>query len=101
MVSGLTSYQGDTLMARCPTCFSSPQFPRIVAIRFPAGHQHAGLVSHHAEQCVDPCHDEHVLGRPGLAAGFLRKAIKAWRGTTRQASLRMYHRPDPPVLADA
>lgn len=73
----------------CPTCFANPSFPRTVV---------SADRSRNLEQCVDPCHDEHVLGRPGRDSTFLRDAIKRWRGTTRQASLRMYGVPKPPLV---
>ena len=82
-------------MSRCPTCFNPIEFPRSVAIR-----RADGALLGHAEQCVDPSHDEAVLGRHGADTEFLRRAIKSWRGTTRQASVRMYHTPVPPVLRD-
>ena len=72
----------------CCTCFARVEFPRTVV---------SADRSRNLEQCVDPCHDEHVLGRHGRDATFLRDAIKRWRGSTKAASLRMYHQPAPPT----
>lgn len=73
----------------CTTCFSNTRFPRT---RYDAARK---IV----EQCVDPCHDVHVLEYIGQSAAFLRKAIKGWRGLTAVASKRMYGTRVPPTLA--
>lgn len=83
-------------MARiCCTCFHPAASPRIVRV------YKDGFLIRNAEQCVDPSHDAEVLsGSAGVTArDFLRAAIKRWRGSTRQASLRMYHTAVPPTQA--
>lgn len=73
----------------CPTCFRTARFPKM--------RLHQGRI---AEQCVDPCHDEHVSsgGQGPLARDFLARAVKSWRGSTAKASMRLYGTKVPPLL---
>lgn len=73
----------------CTTCFRP-----VYAPKSRMNPQRTAIV----EQCVDPCHDASLIGTMTPASAFLSRAIKKWRGTTRQASLRMYGVAVPPTL---